>query len=330
MENHCEVLETLAARCSAGNFARDVLEGLSRWPKSIPSMYFYDEAGSRLFQQITELEEYYPTRCEQEILQAHAGQIAAAVSAVPFRLVELGAGDGRKTEILLQHFLDRGLDFEYVPIDICRQTILGLTHTLGGAARYQSLAVRGIVAEYFDGLVELRRRQARRNLVLFLGSNIGNFSAHQADRFLRTLRGSLNPGDYVLIGFDLMKDLPTLYRAYDDSAGVTRQFNLNLLRRINRELGGCFDCHGFQHRARFNAQAGCMESWLVSSRDQRVPIRALNRRFHFRAGDAIRVECSHKYHATQIESMAVRAGFSPRQEFFDRRRFFVDSLWQVG
>jgi L-histidine Nalpha-methyltransferase len=327
MPTALQVLNGSGTRRAARTFARDVLRGLSRSQKALSSKYFYDAEGSRLFQRITELEEYYLTRCEAEILARHAGEIVAAVRLGPFRLVELGAGDGRKTEILARRWLDAGRSFEYVPIDICRQSVLDLSAAFHG--RFDgSLRVRGIVAEYFDGLAALGWAGRQPNFVLFLGSNVGNLCHEEALQFFRRLRESLHPGDFVLVGFDLKKDLEILRRAYNDSEGVTRLFNLNLLDRINRELGGEFDRGRFTHYAPYNLRKACMESWLVSLVDQEVPIRALGRSFSFRAWEGIRVECSHKYDLLQIESFASAAGFRVQKHFFDRRGWFADSLWQ--
>jgi L-histidine Nalpha-methyltransferase len=327
MPSALQVLNGSAARHATGAFARHVVKGLSRSPKSLSSMYFYDAEGSRLFQRITELEEYYLTRCEAEILETHAAEIVAAVLPGPFRLVELGAGDGQKSEILVRRLLDAGLSFEYVPIDICRKSVADLAAAF--SSRFNgSLRVRGIVAEYFNGLASLGWAGRRPNFVLFLGSSIGNFSHAGALQFFRRLRESLRPGDFVLVGFDLKKDLEILHRAYNDSEGVTRLFNLNLLERINRELGGQFDRGRFAHYGAYNIRKACMESWLVSLVDQEVPIHALGRSFSFRAWEGIHVECSHKYDLSQIESFASAAGFRVQKHFFDRRRWFVDSLWQ--
>jgi dimethylhistidine N-methyltransferase len=322
-----QVLNASGTRHAAGTFARDVFRGLSRSPKSLSSKYFYDAEGSRLFQRISELDEYYLTRCEAEILETHAAEIGDAVFPGPLRLVELGAGDGRKTEILLRRLLGAGLRFEYVPIDICRRSVLDLAASFG--CRFDgSLRMRGIVAEYFDGLASLRSASRQPDLVLFLGSSVGNFSHAEARRFFRRLRESLRPGDFVLVGFDLKKDLEILRRAYNDAEGVTRLFNLNLLERINRELGGEFDCSRFAHYGPYNLRESCMESWLVSLKTQEVPIRALGRSFAFQAWEGIRVECSHKYDLSQIESFASAAGFRVQKHFFDRRSWFADSLWQ--
>jgi dimethylhistidine N-methyltransferase len=313
-----------------GQFARDVLFGLTRTPKTIPSMYLYDDAGSQLFEQIIEIEEYYLGRCELEILRTYADQLATRLGPGPFRLVELGAGDGRKTEILLQHFLDRKLDFDYVPVDICEETIVRLGRSLLGKLPEMSGRIHGIVAEYFDAIARLDGRHSRPIAVLFLGSNIGNFEPGATLQFLRSLRESLHVGDNLLIGFDLKKDVDLLLRAYNDRQGVTSQFNFNLLERMNRELDAGFDRGRFLHYGPYNPDKGRMESWLVSREDQTIWIGALGRAFSLRAWEGIRVECSYKYDVTQIAGLAAAAGFRVEQHFLDRRSYFADSLWGVG
>jgi dimethylhistidine N-methyltransferase len=311
-------------------FAADVLRGLSQTPKTIPSTYFYDKRGSRLFERITELDEYYLTRCEVEALQACAGHLVSVLQEQqPFRLIELGAGDGRKTETLLWYFLARRLQFDYVPIDICRHAVRRLTHSLRCKLPAFARHIHGIVAEHSDALSLLVGQNVQRNVVFFLGSSIGNCDPPATRRFLQDLRVSLHEGDYALLGFDLKKDLSALLPAYNDSQGVTREFNLNLLDRINRELGGDFDRNRFMHYSPYNAQEGCMESWLVSREDQQVRVDALGRVFSFRAWEGIRVERSYKYGVAEVEDLAAEAGFAIRQHFFDRRRYFLDSLWQV-
>jgi dimethylhistidine N-methyltransferase len=321
-----EIIDTAAACSTSEAFARDVLRGLSRQPKSLSSAWFYDDRGSRLFEEITRLDEYYLTRCEREILSAHAPQIGRRLGREPFRVLEIGAGDGHKTQILLRQFVEQGLDFEYVPIDICQRSIVDLVDKLRRTIRGEFL-VRGIVAEYQDALDVLRSHQPMRNLVLFLGSSIGNFNHVQARRFLRGLRDSLAPGDLALIGFDLKKDPHVLQRAYDDSAGVTREFNLNLLDRINRELGGAFDRRFFQHQAAYNSAEACMESFLLSTTAQSVRIEALEQSFDFAPWEAIKVECSYKYDPPLMQSLAAASGFRPVQRFSDARQYFTDSLW---
>jgi L-histidine N-alpha-methyltransferase len=308
-------------------FALDVLIGLSQTPKSLPSKYFYDAKGSKLFQQITELPEYYLTKCEFEIFQDKKGEIADLIGENQFNLVELGAGDGRKTKILLEHFMEVGLDFRYVPIDICEAAVEGL---IGGLDKHSpQLPIEGLVADYCDGLKWLCNMNGHRNVVLFLGSSIGNFSYSEAREFLYGLWNALEDGDYLLIGFDLKKDIQLLERAYNDSQDVTARFNLNLLHRINRELGGNFDADQFQHYSSYNALSGAMESYLISRQEQVVDIEALNQSFSFEAWEPVHTEYSYKYLESDIASLAEETGFSIVAQLMDSKGYFVDSLWQV-
>jgi uncharacterized SAM-dependent methyltransferase len=192
------------------------------------------------------------------------------------------------------------------------------------------LHIQGLAADYHEALADLAREHAGRDVVLFLGSNIGNFTHARSRHFLRRLRRSLRPGDLALVGFDLVKDPDVLRRAYNDAAGVTREFNFNLLDRINRELGGTFDRHRFTHCGTYNVRQQRMESWLVSTVDQEVLIRSLGRSFAFRAWEGIHVESSYKYSVPQIEALATAGGFHVRRHFFDARGYFVDSLWEAS
>jgi dimethylhistidine N-methyltransferase len=308
-------------------FALDVLVGLSETNKSIPSQYLYDEEGSRLFQKITQLSDYYPTACERECLSVNFERITAHVVNGPFNLVEFGSGDGHKTAILIEEFLKRGLDFCYVPIDISQAAMAELVDDLSG--RFPELEVTGLVSDYFSGIKWLNNRYRRKNLILFLGSNIGNFSHTQARFFLRNLWNSANNDDSVLIGFDLRKDIDLLHRAYNDSEGVTAEFNLNLLRRINRELGGEFNIDRFRHYGTYNILAGAMVSYLVSIEQQEVGIEQVGRSFSFRAWEPIKTEYSYKYLIPDIEAIASETGFAVAEHLFDSRKFFVDSIWTV-
>ena len=324
-----DVIEAPQARSPGTAFADEVRAGLSRRPKSLSSAWFYDERGSRLFQRITEQDEYYLTRCEEEILRTNAGELAAILGSQPLRVIEIGAGDGDKTEILLTSLIAQGVKCQFVPIDICKSTVVDLTSRLRRNIRDPRLDVQGVVAEYFEGLSLVDGKGGQRDLVLFLGSSIGNFDAGGARRFLRHMRRSLKPGDFALIGFDLKKDLDVLQRAYDDAAGMTREFNFNLLDRINRELNGRFEREAFLHHATYNLREGCMESWLVSRREQEVWIGALSRAFSFRAWEGIQVERSTKYDLAQIEGLAAASGFEICRQWFDRRGYYVDSLWRA-
>ena len=308
-------------------FADEVAAGLSTTPKQLPCKYLYDTEGSKLFQEIMELEEYYPTRCETEILDRHKGDISGLIGSGDFNLVELGAGDGAKTKILLRHFLDIGLRFRYVPIDISASAVQGLTSDLKG--EFRGLAVEGLTTDYFEGLKRLSEMNHRTSLVLFLGSNIGNFTPPESELFLSSLRGSLNPGDYVLVGFDLKKDLNTLLLAYNDPRGVTARFNANILRRINDELGGNFIPSRFEYYSTYNPHSGAIESFLISKKDQSVSIELCGRAFSFARWEPIHTESSYKFLEKDFRMLARENGFRAVASFCDSRRYFADALWQA-
>jgi len=308
-------------------FALDVLLGLSKSPKALSCKYFYDAEGNGLFQKIMELPEYYLTECEFEIFRDQRARIAELIGSSRFNLVELGAGDGQKTRVLIEHFLGVGLVFRYVPIDICEEAIEELLQALGHYS--PALQIEGLVSEYFVGLKWLSNQVHDRNVVLFLGSNIGNFSHSEARVFLYSLWNALNDGDYVLIGFDLKKDIRQLTMAYDDSQGITAEFNLNLLRRINRELGGDFDLDQFKYYSAYNVYSGAVDSFLISQKQQTVYIDMLNQSFFFDAWEPIHTESSHKYLTSDIIDLARETGYEITEQYYDSRRYFVDSLWQV-
>ncbi|MES2765260.1 MAG: L-histidine N(alpha)-methyltransferase [Bacteroidota bacterium] len=311
----------------AQEFAQDVLLGLSQDAKELSSKWLYDTEGSRLFEKIMELEEYYPTNCEFEILKTKTEEFAGLLKGAEFQLVELGAGDGRKTKVLLEHFLKENLKFKYVPVDISEGAMKTLTKRLQKSL--PRLHLKGIVAEYFDALKWIEASTHARNVILFMGGNIGNFTHHEAHDFLRSLWNVLNHDDLVIIGMDLKKDPDTLLHAYSDSEGITAQFNLNLLKRINRELDGDFDVEKFQHYANYNAFLGTMESYIISREVQDVRIDALKTSFHFDAWEAVHTEYSFKYSDSEIEKMAHETGFSIVKNLYDSKNYFVDSVWKV-
>ena len=310
-------------------FAEDVLSGLSATPKSLSSKYFYDDAGSRLFQKIMELPEYYLTRSEFEIFEQRAGEIFEAFTenSPAFDLIELGAGDGTKTAVLIEYFLRRTTDFTYSPIDISREAVDSLTGKFH--ARFPALQMNARVGDYFRILETLKTESARPKILLFLGSNIGNFSRDASIEFFKNLRAVMNAQDLLFTGFDLQKDPRVILAAYDDAAGVTAEFNLNLLRRINRELGGNFDLEKFSHYAIYRPTECAARSFLISREQQKVFIAHLNQTFHFRAWEPIFMEISQKYNLEMIEDLARVSGFAVKQNFFDQRKYFVDSLWSV-
>ena len=307
-------------------FLRDVLEGLARPRKEIPSRWLYDARGSRLFQEIMALDAYYPTRVEHEILERHAGEIAARMGGGACTVVDLGAGDGSKTRLVLAALLRRGLRSTYAPVDLSQAALSAAARRM--AAELPGLRVAPVRSDYLGGLRALGPRSAGPMLVLFLGSNVGNLEHGDADAFLRDLRRSLRPGDHLLVGFDLLKDLAILRAAYDDQDGVTAAFNLNLLSRVNRELDGDLDPGAFAHVATFDPTRPAMESWLESRRRQVV--RVAGRSFRLDAGERIHTEISCKYRERDVGAFARFAGFEEVERFRDRRRWFVDALWRVG
>lgn len=308
-------------------FAQDVQQGLTNDPKYLLSRYFYDAAGDQLFQKIMNLPEYYLTRCEFEIFQKHRDAIFRKLDNAPFDLIELGAGDGLKTQVLLQHFLNQNADFRYLPIDISGSVLEQLQETL--QERWPELPVTPVEGEYFSALQDIGQLSNRRKLVLFLGSNIGNMKQEQAADFLRQLRQRMHPGDCLLVGFDLKKDPDVIMAAYNDPQGVTREFNLNLLRRINQELGADFDVTAFRHCPVYNPLTGDMKSFLVSEKQQTVRIEALELEIPFRKWEAIDMELSKKYDRPEIMWLAEYAGFEAEQWFFDEKEYFVDALFRA-
>lgn len=317
-----------STRPRRNSFAEDVDKGLSSDPKFLSSKYFYDDEGSRLFQEIMKLPEYYLTRSETEIFTEQSDAILEAFGAdgAGFDLIELGAGDGKKTAILVEHFLAKGEDLNFVPIDISAEAIDSLTERF--RRRFPSLDINAEVGDYFETLETFRERSDRRKIILFLGSNIGNFSKSQAVDFFSRLRTVVNDDDRILIGFDLHKNPRTILNAYDDSLGVTPRFNLNLLRRINRELGGNFDPEKFVHYASYHPLEHAARSFLISEEDQTVRIEALGKEFHFRQWEPIFMEISQKYDLPMIAELAEESGFEIVKNFYDSNRFYTDSMWR--
>ncbi len=318
-----------ASRSTTSNkFADDVLAGLTSEPKSLSSRYFYDDEGSRLFMEIMKLPEYYLTRSEMEIFTEQTADIYKAFSdgAESFDLIELGAGDGTKTAVLIDHFLKQKANFKYSAIDISQEACEELSAKF--RSRFPTLDLETRHGDYFQILGSLSAADNRRKILLFLGSNIGNFSRDAAVTFFKSLRGVMNTADKLFIGFDLQKDPRDIVKAYDDAEGVTAAFNLNLLTRINRELGGHFDLGKFSHYAVYRPIECAARSFLISREKQSVRIDALDRSFDFDAWEAIFMEISQKYDQKLIGDLAKESGFVIEQTFYDERHFYCDSLWK--
>ena len=311
-------------------FAADVLAGLSARPKHLSSKYLYDDEGSRLFQEIMKLPEEYLTGCELEIFERQADDIfrAFANGSNAFDLIELGAGDGTKTAVLVSHFLKSDADISYSPIDISQEALDALTAKF--TTEFPALRIDARRGDYFHILETLKNGGSRRKVLMFLGSNIGNFTREQSVDFFRHLRQVMNPKDLLFIGFDLQKDPHVIANAYDDAAGVTAAFNLNLLTRINRELGADFDLDKFVHYANYRPIEGSARSYLISCEKQEVHVAALNRSFKFEPWEAVFMEISQKYTIKMIEDLAADSGFAIKRNFFDGKNYYCDSLWQLA
>jgi L-histidine N-alpha-methyltransferase len=309
-------------------FALDVLHGLSADPKSLSSKYFYDDYGSELFQKITGEKEYYLTKCEFEILDRLAGELPSLLDENQILdVIEFGAGDGHKTKLLLDGLLKSGMKIDYYPVDISEKAMLLLMKNIYDT---DYLKINGVVGDYFAGLRHVQSISSKPKLVLFLGSSIGNMEMAEATAFLKVLKRNLKSCDSVLIGFDQKKSAEILNRAYNDSAGYTTQFNLNILERMNRELGANFDLQHFQHYGFYNPRSGAMESHLISQRDQMVYVQDLKRSFHFERFEPLHLEYSFKYLPSDIEALAETAGFTSIRHFTDEKAYFIDSLWGFG
>jgi L-histidine N-alpha-methyltransferase len=299
--------------------AQDVYEGLTRARKSLPPKLFYDRAGSRLFERITRLPEYYLTRTELKILRARACHIAARVPAGA-RIVELGAGSAAKTRVLLRAISEHHGSANYSPVDISPAALAAAARQLKRSL--PQVRVRPLLADMGDGLDFLAEVPPPR-LVMYIGSSIGNFEQDEAARFLYDVRRQLAPGDALLLGTDLVKDTAVLLDAYNDAAGVTAAFNLNVLERINRELGGHFDPRSFRHLALWNREQSRIEMHLQSTRAQVVPIDALQLCVRFAAGETIHTENSHKYTIAGAQEMLREAGFAGVETWTDPQQWFA-------
>lgn len=313
-------------------FAADVSRGLGDKNKQLSPKYFYDDVGSKLFEKICIQPEYYPTRIEYDIIKTNLKNITKELD-LPLSLVELGSGNSKKTFLLLENFAQLQKPFAYYfPIDVSHKILHESSNLLSTVIN--NLKIHYIHDDFFNGLkiandyIKNKQNLAipENKLVIFLGSSIGNFEPEQAKSFLLNIRKNLKTSDYFLIGFDLQKDQYVIENAYNDKNGITAMFNLNILNRINKELGGNFNLNFFEHRAFYNNKENRIEMHLVSKLDQYVYIKYIDKSFHFRKNETIHTENSYKYTQKQIEDISKDAGFTIKQLFFDKNNWFVLSL----
>ncbi len=307
-------------------FLEDVLKGLHATPKYLQSKYFYDKKGDALFQAIMSCGEYYLTNCELEIFTEQTSALANIIIQQhnDFDVVELGAGDAMKSVYLLKELVNKKAIATYFPVDISNNIINLLNEKL--PEQVPHLHIHGLNGEYLEMLRSAKTISDKIKLVLFLGSNIGNISLQEVPAFCKELRSQLSPGDMVLIGIDLKKNPKQILAAYNDSNGYTREFNLNLLHRVNAELGGDFNVKSFDHYATYDPQTGACKSYLVSLKEQVVHIGSDS--IAFRKDETIFMEISQKYTIEQTDEIAVHSGFIPVAHFFDKNKWFVDVIWK--
>lgn len=308
-------------------FFKDVLKGLQSKPKRLDSKYFYDARGDELFRQIMNCDDYYLTNCEMEILQTQSDVIASGIQKFEknFDVVELGAGDCSKSIHLLKPIYRLDKNFTFFPVDISRHVINLIEKKL--PKQINGLNIHGLNGEYIEMLKRSNEISLRRKLVLFMGSNIGNMNYEGSIAFCKEVKNCLKKGDCLLIGFDLKKDPEIILNAYNDKHGITREFNLNLLRRINKELNADFIIENFKHFPVYNPESGACKSYLVSTKKQRVFI-GDTEFVDFEANETIDMEISNKYSVEQINEMARLSGFEPVEYFYDSKEWFVDMLWK--
>ena len=319
----------------AGNIKVDkqvasvVRAGLASLPKRLPPWLFYDEAGSQLFEEITELPEYYLTRTERGIFAAHAEKmIAEAADGQRLRIAELGAGSADKTRLLLAAAVERQGTVLYEPVDVSASALTAASERI--EREIAGVKVSAQLMDYTNGLKLETANAGERRLFLYIGSSIGNFEPHEAMRLLNKVRAGLKPGDGLLLGVDLAKDEATLLAAYNDAAGVTARFNRNILIRLNRDLGGDFDADTFEHRAIWNGVESRIEMHLESRIAQRVRLAELDLEVEFASGETIHTENSYKYRPGQAEAMLAESGFKPVAEWMDEQRGFTVCLGKAN
>lgn len=307
------------------SFSRDVDAGLSAAKKHLSSKYFYDDEGSRLFQQIMELPEYYLTKAEMNIMQTRSLDIYNKLGSKELDIIELGAGDGLKTIEFIRHLLESNAKLIYHPIDISNEAINQLKIKVN--KELPDLNIKPLVGDYFLEMHDIPPSSAKK-VVLFMGANIGNYSFPDAVDLLKHIHENIDVGDMLLVGIDLQKDPNLVSAAYNDAKGVTKAFNLNLLTRINKELGGNFDISSFDFYSYYNPENGEIRSYIVSLKNQSVKIDTCSKTYEFNKNELIYTELSKKYNKTEIEDLATKSGFKCIELFHDENAYFADCLFE--
>ena len=309
-------------------FAEDTYKGLTSNPKFLYSKYFYDKEGDKLFQQIMDMPEYYLTNCEFNILKLNAEEIAEKFNSTKgFDLIELGAGDGKKTKLLLKEMLRKNFDFEYQPVDISQNVLDELSASL--ESEFPGIQVNPQQGTYFKTLEKLADYNKRKKVIVVLGSNIGNLRHKEAIRFLRNIAGAMGPDDMLFMGFDQKKHPKKILDAYNDQTGITEAFNKNLLKRLNRELDANFDLDQFMHWETYDPETGTAKSFLVSKTRQEVLLKNIDLKVNFSKWESIHTEISQKYDDGIVEWLAEQAGLEITTAFNDLEKCYKNYIFKV-
>jgi dimethylhistidine N-methyltransferase len=308
-------------------FEQHVLEGLSHFPKFLSSKYIYDQLGDQLFQQIMALPEYYLTSAEYDIIELHKSELRKLFkSNHGFDIIELGAGDGKKTKVLLEELYDHEVDFTYRPIDISQHAIDELTNSIKNI--WPQIKIQGEQGTYFKVLADLAIYNKRPKLILVLGSNIGNLEHKNAIAFMNQIQTHMSPVDYLFMGFDQKKDPLTIQAAYSDPAGVTQDFNRNLLHRINKEMQADFVVNDFEHWESYDPETGTAKSYLIATKECAVNIKKLDLKVKFKKWETIHTEISQKYDDSIVNWIAQESGLKIKKIFEDKKQLFKNYLFK--
>lgn len=307
-------------------FEKEVAQGLTSFPKSLSSKYFYDEKGDKLFQDIMAMPTYYLTDAEFEIFSTQKEEICNAFhGSQGFDLIELGAGDGKKTKVLLNHFSNKGIDFTYLPIDISQNVLNGLKESV--EREIPGVKIKPQQGTYFEVLEGLVNYNSRKKVIMVLGSNIGNLLHQKAIEFLANIQKGMNTDDVLFMGFDQKKNPQTILNAYNDPEGITAAFNKNILHRINRELDANFNVDQFLHWEVYDPESGTAKSYLVSKTEQEVHINKLQLNIHFSPWETIHTEISQKYDDDIVSWLAEEAGLKIIDQYTDSNQYYKNYLF---
>ncbi|WP_035334669.1 L-histidine N(alpha)-methyltransferase [Dokdonia sp. PRO95] len=308
-------------------FSQEVTEGLTSFPKFLSSKYIYDKKGDKLFQDIMAMPSYYLTNCEFEIFETHKESISKAFTdSNGFDLIELGAGDGKKTKVLLKHLIERGDNFTYLPIDISQNVLDGLKESV--EREIPGINIKPQQGTYFEVLEDVAEYNERKKVIMVLGSNIGNLLHPQAIDFLTNIQKAMTSGDLLYMGFDQKKNPQTILDAYNDPEGITEAFNKNLLHRINNEMEADFNPDNFKHWEVYDPETGTAKSYLVSTKDQSVTIKSLDLTVDFTAWETIHTEISQKYDDNIVQWLAGESGLEIINEFSDSKSYYKNYLFK--